>query len=324
VKWSVGPLLQGARRRLGRAFLRPECPLSVIELRSSSIGYARFRREREGIGLVSAAAFDLPEGALLPSLTEENLVDVDLVGKTLTRLLERVGPPKRGRVAVVLPDPVARLRILQADEFRGRRRREIEELVRFRLKKGLPFDVREAQVAIGASGPGKAAPLLVAVMSRRVLAQYETLFESLGLHAGIVDLAGTALVGALSRGAIGDDWLLVNWEESYVSFLLVQSGQLSLCRILDGPGAASARHVAAEAASTALYYRNRLAGRGLARAVVRWSGRSEEDPVALLEEPLGLRPVPLDLEGVAPGRTAEVDLPRRLAGGAACLLGRAA
>jgi hypothetical protein len=324
---SLAParLLKLAGRSLGRFFLRPDCPLSVVEVRSSSLAYARFTRHRGSLSLLSATALDLPEGALRPSLVDQNLVDRELVGRTLEKLLERLGPPKKGRLALVLPDPVARLRILSAEEIPARgRRREREELVRFRLRKGLPFDVREASITFGASGPGRAAPLLVAVMSSRVLAEYESLFESLGLHAGIVDLSGMALLGAVSAEAAGGDWLLVNWEESYVSFLLTRGGQVWLARTLDGPGAASARHVAAELASTVLYYRNRLGGQGLERAVVRCSGDPAAERLALLEEPLGRVAEPLDLGNVLPARLGEVELQRTLSGGAACLLGRAA
>ncbi len=321
---AVLALLERAGRGLGRFFLRPDCPLSVVEVRSSSLGYARFVRQRDGLALQSATALDLPEGALRPSLVDPNLSDRALVGRTLEKLLERLGPPRKGRVALVLPDPVARLRILPAEEIPARRRHDSEELIRFRLKKGLPFDVREARIAFAAAGPGKAAPLLVAVMSSRVLEEYESLFESLGLHAGIVDLSGMALLGAVSRGAGGGDWLLVNWEESYVSFLLVQGGRVSLARTLDGPGAASPRHVATEVASTVLYYRDRLGGQGLERAVVRCSNDSVAERLALLEEPLGRAAEALDLGGVLPARVGDVELPRTLSGGTACLLGRAA
>jgi hypothetical protein len=324
VRLAPAPLLERAGRGLQRFFLRPDCPLSVVEVRSSSLGYARFTRQRGVLTLQSATALELPEGALRPSLVDQNLVDRELVGRTLEKLLERLGPPRKGRLALVLPDPVARLRILPAEELPAGRRRESEELIRFRLRKGLPFDVREARIAIGPSGAGRAAPLLVAVMSSRVLEEYESLFESRGLHTGIVDLSGMALLGAASRGAGGGDWLLVNWEESYVSFLLVRGGRVSLARTLDGPGAASPRHVASEVASTVLYYRDRLGGPGLERAVVRCSAGAAAERLATLEEPLGRAAEALDLGGVLPALVGEVEVQRTLSGGAACLLGRAA
>jgi Tfp pilus assembly PilM family ATPase len=294
----------------------------VVEVREASLGFAQFRRERGSLTLSSAAALALPEGALRLSLSEPNVVDREAVDRTLTALLDRSPVPRGGRIALVLPDSVARVRTFAAEEVRGRRPKETEELVRFRLRRSVPFDVRDARVAFAPTGSAKDAPLLVAAMSRRVLGDYEALFESHRLQPGVVDLAGLALLSALSRGD-ESDWLLVNWEDSYVSFLLVQHGRLALVRTLSGSGASSPHRVSQEAASTVLYYRNRLGGTGLTRAVVRCAGDLHA-AIAILEEPLGVRPEEPSAWGAVPDLAARAQLPQTLAGGLSCVVARAA
>ena len=73
-----------------------------------------------------------------------------------------------------------------------------------------------------------------------------------------------------------------------------------------------------EAASTVLYYSEKLGGRGLSKAVVRSVALPPEEAGELLREPLGLTPETLRLP------RCEAEIPSDLAAAAGCVLGRAA
>jgi hypothetical protein len=152
-----------------------------------------------------------------------------------------------------------------AAEARASRHSETEELLRFRLRKSVPFEMRQARVAWSAAEP----EWLVAAVSQTVLGEYEAACRSFGLNPGLVELSGLALFDAARAGGEGADRLLVNWDDGYVSFLLSRAGQPALVRTLAGPGASDPANVAREAAQTVLYYRDRLQGSGLAEALVR-------------------------------------------------------
>ena len=125
-------------------------PLAAIEVRARVPGRRSARapgarphpRRRRG-------SVELPEGTLSLSITEPNLVDADAFRQALRSVVERAGILGGGRVALVLPDPVARVALLPAARGPGPGA-EAEELIRFRLRKSVPFEIRERAAGVGA------------------------------------------------------------------------------------------------------------------------------------------------------------------------------
>jgi hypothetical protein len=225
-------------------------------------------------------------------------------------------------VALVLPDPVARVALVPAAEVRGSQS-QADELIRFRLRKAVPFDVREARVATIPGGARSGDHVMVGAIYQPVLEGYESACRALGLHPGLVELSGLALLTATFAGRPIADRLLVNWDEGYVSLVLARGEWPILVRTLTAEAASSPDDVAREAANTVLYYRDRLGGEGLAEAVVRSAALPPSEAVALLEKPLELVPEVVDpwawLGGGAPVASSQA-----IAGAAASLARRAA
>jgi hypothetical protein len=315
--------VSGARSGLGRLrrlFLDPEPPLAALEVGSRALGLVRLSRNGAGLRLAAAAQLELPEGALSISMTEPNLVDPAAFGRTLAALVERAGVLGGARVGLVLPDPVARVALLPAAEARGRTASETEELVRFRLRKAVPFEIRQAKVAHQTVGAGPEAQVLAVAVLNAVLEQYEAACRAAGLEPGLVELAGLAIASAVEESRPPADRVVINWDAEYVSIVLARAGAPALFRTLTG-AAAAPDQVVREVANTVLYYRERLGGAGLADAVVRCSALPPEDAATLLAEGLGLTPSVLDPWGHSPG--VEAGLPAQaVAGAASCVLGR--
>jgi hypothetical protein len=311
--------MSGRLARLGATLFSPPVPLTAIEVRPRGIGVVRLVRQGHALALGAAAAQELPEGVLQPSMTQTNVVEPEAFRRVLGAVLERAGALDAGRVALVLPDPVARIALVPAAEARAARHGETEELLRYRLRKSVPFEIRQTRLAWAASEP----EWLVAAIHQPVLDEYESACRSFGLHPGLVELSGLALFDGARGGGEPGDRLLVNWDDGYVSFLLSRLGQAALVRTLAGPGASDPDSVAREAAQTVLYYRDRLQGSGLASAQVRAAAQTAGDAAAVLAEALGLDPQLVDplapLGSAAPGVPAQA-----LAGAAASLLGRVA
>jgi hypothetical protein len=315
-------LAQAAAR--GTSWLRrrlrdPERPLVAIEVRTRSVGVVRMAREGGRTVLGAAAFLELPEGCVKLSMTQPNLVDPGTFKTTLRAVLERAGVLDGGKVALVLPDPVARVSLLPAAEIKGNRS-QMDELVRFRLRKAVPFDVREARVAIVAGGARSGDPLMVGAIYQPVLEGYESACRSLGLHPGVVELSGLALLNAAFSARPVADRLLVNWDEGYVSLILARGEWPILVRTLTAEAVSSPDDIAREAGNTVLYYRERLGGPGLAEVVLRSAALPAPEAVALLAKPLELVPEVLDpwawLGGMTPAAGAHA-----IAGAAASLSG---
>ena len=146
--------MTGLRPALGRvgAFVRrtllePEAPLLAVEVRQGGLGVVRLERQGGRSVLASAASVELPSGLLELSPTQAGIGDEEALGRALGGLLERAGALREGTAALLLPDPVGRIAVLRAEELQGKRGKDLEELARFRLRKAVPFEVREAQLA---------------------------------------------------------------------------------------------------------------------------------------------------------------------------------
>jgi type IV pilus assembly protein PilM len=315
---APGPAARRARR-LWSAVVEPERPVVAVEVRPSGVGIVRTRRDGRNVVLAVAAAIDLAPGVVQPSLTQANLADPERLRAGLRGALERAGILDGAPVALVLPDPVGRIALVPASEIAGGTPAQVDELVRFRLRKSLPFDVRDARVAHVRSARAPDPLLTVAALSS-VVDAYEEVCRSLGLEPGLVELSALALCRAAFGPDSTGDRLLVNWDAGYATLVLVRDGWPVLARTLTGPVVSAPAEVAREAAQTLVYARERLGSPGLEQVVVRAAGIDEADAVSVLEGPLGVVPEIVDpwralgTAGPGPGPAAQA-----LAGAAACL-----
>jgi hypothetical protein len=313
---SRGDRLRAQEAALRRLFLDPEPPLLAVEVRRQALAAVRLVRDGGRLRLAAAASLDLPEGVVELSLTRPNVLDAATFRRALDSLLERVGALEAGRAALVLPDAVLRLALVPAGEVKPRRRAEMEELVRFRLHKALPFDVRESRLAW--AGP-QAGQLLVAAIFKPVLESYEKVLAEAGLEPGLVEPTALALLAGeeTSQG----DRLLVNWDEGYVSLIVARSGWPLVVRTLSGGLGPEA--VAREVGNTVLYYHEKLGGKGLDGAALRSAHLPAEEAALLLRDPIGFAPEVVD-PGARLGLDVESATAQAVAGAVSCLVGRAA
>ncbi len=296
---GVPSLLRPARglvRAAWTGLTRPPRPLVGIEVHETALGVAKIRRER-GVAPILEAIVEQPlsPGVIEPSLSEPGVLEVDAFRAALHQALERAGALGERRVSLVLPDMVARIAILGEGEVSLLRGAPADDVLRFRLKGRVPFDIRDARLScVPAGKAGNGGGWVVVAALREVLDGYEASCADLGLEVGRVELSGLALLRGLMASRPSGDWLLVQWCGTCVSLFLWREGVLALARTL--AGAAGPGEVVREVASTVLYHRERLGGQ-LTGAALRVVGHSLEETQALLEGPLGLWPEPVDASG---------------------------
>ena len=313
---ALPPLLARGRSFWERHFVEPDRPAVAIEVRAGSVGVVRLVKSGTGVALGAAALVELPAGALKVSMTEPNLKDEAAFAQALRSALDRAGVPSGARVALVLPDPVARVALVPSAEVTAKRRDQADELVRFKIRKSIPFDVREARIA---HVPGGGDSTLVAAIYRPVLEGYEAACRAQDLTPGIVELTGPGLLAAAFGALPPADRLLVNWDEGYLTLMLARGAWPLLVRTITGPPASSPTDVAREVANTVLYYRDRLSGTALAATVIRSAWLPAAETVALLEGPLGAPPAVLDcLSGLRGGEGAGSGVAAQALAGAVC------
>jgi type IV pilus assembly protein PilM len=208
---------------------------------------------------------------------EPNILDVDGFRAALEGVLLRAGVAGAKRIALTLPDHVARVAVTELPEV-PRSRAELVELLKFRMKKSLPFEADQARVAFE---PLKGRSFLTGVMHEAVVSQYENVLTGLGFHVGLVLPASVSLLGLLRpvakrELAPGSDFFFVNVENEYFSVSLVRDREVPVLtrtlglRVSEGVAAPYGEEdLLQEIIPTAIYYREKLAGGSLERVYYR-------------------------------------------------------
>ena len=157
-------------------------PPVAMEIASDRIAVARWGRS----GSLDAFAVELlPPGTLIPSAVESNVANSaaakTAVGKACERLRTRAED-----AALLLPDPVIRVFVQHFEDF-PRSSEEAIPLLRWKLKKSVPFEADETIISYFRQAPRETGVDIVTALARlRVVREYETLAEGVGLQPGVV------------------------------------------------------------------------------------------------------------------------------------------
>jgi type IV pilus assembly protein PilM len=257
----------------------PEPPGLGIDIRSDAISLVRLSDKRRPLEIDLSFVAPLAPGLLHFHMLEPNILDEEGFARTIENALLRAGLGGRKRVALSVPDHLARIALMELPDP-PRSTAELVEFLKFRMKKSIPFDVERARVAFERL-PGKAPTFLTGVMHEAVVSQYEDVFTRLGLQVGLVIPSSVSLLQLLRPVARrellpGADYFLVNVERDYFSISLVRDRDVpALTRTLglsaeDGVARIYGEEdLLQELIPTAIYYREKLEGQSLARVYYR-------------------------------------------------------
>lgn len=171
---------------------------------------------------------ELAPGCVVPDLAENNLRQRNAVIDALRSALETVGGRSRDVVAVV-PDAAVRVVLLDFETLPARHE-EAEGVVRFRLRKSLPFDVEKATVSYQAESAGGGVRVIAAVALRNVVEDYEAAFREAGFSPGVVL---PSMLAALGAAPADKPTLVVKVDAHTTSIAILDHGQLLLFRTLE-------------------------------------------------------------------------------------------
>jgi type IV pilus assembly protein PilM len=203
-------------------------PRLACEIRPEGIVAARADSPASPLAAVAQAA--LPADALAPGLRTGNLVDRVAIVAALKRALDALGG-RSGDVTLVVPDAALRVLLLDFDSL-PHKVAEALPVVRFRLKKLLPFEADDAAVSYQILSSGRNnLRVVAAAMPRTVLGEYEAAVRDAGYEPGAVLPSTLAALAALEEP--GSAALVVNASRSGVTTAIVQAGQLLLHRSID-------------------------------------------------------------------------------------------
>jgi len=183
-------------------------------------------------GLVDMTATrSIGAGAIVPSLTGQNIVMRDVVRTGVQEAMAGLGSRARD-VILVVPDAACRVVLLEFDTLPPKPE-EAEAVVRFRLKKSLPFEVDRSRVSFQTNSlhDGKIS-VTAAVIFNAVLEEYESVVRGAGYLPGVVM---PAMIAALGQVDASIPTLVIKLDQLTTSVAIVDSNRLALIRTLDNP-----------------------------------------------------------------------------------------
>jgi len=181
-----------------------------------------------GRNIEMCAASELAPGSVVPDLIESNLRERTRVLEAIREALGSVSGRSRDVIAV-LPDTAVRVALLDFDTIPGNRQ-EAEGVVRFRLKKSLPFDVEKAKVSYDAQSSTTGVRVIAAVALSSVVEDYESIFQEAGYSPGVVLPSMLAALGAVEADR---PTLVVKVDARTTSIAILDKQQLLLFRTLE-------------------------------------------------------------------------------------------
>jgi type IV pilus assembly protein PilM len=145
------------------------------------------------------------------------------------------GASMKGRGAVlILPDYCARVSVLEFDNFPSDPKEQLS-LVRFRMKKSVPFDVETAAISYQpqtAKAGSTAIDIVVVVAALEIVARYEAPFRGAGLHPGLVT---TSLMAMTELNPHPDISVMARLNGKALTVAIMNGASLKLVRCVEVP-----------------------------------------------------------------------------------------
>ncbi|HEY6268096.1 MAG TPA: pilus assembly protein PilM [Candidatus Acidoferrum sp.] len=204
----------------------------AIEFAPDRVAAARWSRTGS---LDGYAVESLPAGALVPSAVEANIVNVAAVKAAVATVCERLRARDED-IAMILPDTVIRVFVQHFEEF-PRSAAEAEPMLRWKLKKSVPFEADETLISYMRQAPRESGIDVVTALARlRIIREYESLAEGIGLRPGVVMSSSLAAISLLEDEK---PTLLARVSGTALTTAIVRHGVLCGYRCTDLPAQAA-------------------------------------------------------------------------------------
>ena len=172
----------------------------------------------------------LRQGTIAPGLSTPNVHDGEALRTAISGALEAVTSTSRD-VVVVLPDSSIRVLLLDFETLPAKSA-EAEPVIRFRLKKSLPFDVEHAAISYDVRRSSGVVHVVAAVSPRSVINEYEAAFRDVGYNPGVVVSSSLATL-RLIEGQVPT--LLLKVDPVNITIAAAENQELRLIRTLENP-----------------------------------------------------------------------------------------
>lgn len=202
-----------------------------LDVRSNELRAVALRRKGRQSLLVGGRVLPVKTGLLTPRFRDPNILDRRGFVERLQDLFGGLGH-LGDRVAVSLPGSVGRLLMTQV-ETPFKNKEEGVEILKWQLKDSLPVEASQVHLdyQIIERKENGSLRVLVAMMAKPILEQYEECLLEAGFHPALIDFHPLNLYAYYrNRIDLGDNFVLITLEDTGLSFQYFQHQILSYYR----------------------------------------------------------------------------------------------
>jgi type IV pilus assembly protein PilM len=240
--------------------------------------------------------FPLKPGTLSVSPLKENVADPDDFAMAVRAVANTQTARKKKDIALILPDYCTRMAVVDFDSFPSDPK-EQASLVRFRMKRSVPFDVESAALSYWAQpAADKRVDAVVVLAPIEIVARYESPFRSAGMNPGLVTTSSLAAIELAPEEGLS---VFAKLTGRVLSLVVREKAAVKLVRCVELQSA-SLDDIAAVLLPTFVYIEDNLGGRAT-RLILCGLGGQADDAMRRFQEELGVEVEPLRSPLAAPG-----------------------
>jgi type IV pilus assembly protein PilM len=141
-------------------------PSVAVEVTAKQVNVIGISAQGGTRAVIAHAVQPLPAGLVTPALNGVNVHESAALAAVVKAAADAISPRPR-RVALILPDSVAKVSILRFEKIPAKEQ-ELDQLIKWQMRKAAPFRIEDGQVswAESAALPGGGREYLV-VLARR-------------------------------------------------------------------------------------------------------------------------------------------------------------
>lgn len=168
--------------------------------------------------------------AVAPGLGGANIQDGEALRSAVGSALGAVAGKERD-VILIVPDASIRVLLLDFESLPAKAA-DFDPIIRFRLKKSLPFDTENAAVSCDIRRDNGNVRVVAAVSPREVIDDYEAALRDAGYQPGVVLPSSLAALGLVEGMR---PTLILKVDEVNITIVAAQNQELRLVRTLENP-----------------------------------------------------------------------------------------
>ncbi len=251
----------------------------------------------------------LPKDVIKPSLKEQNIIEPLLLKEAIASSYDRLSTRNK-RVSLSIPDSAGRVMLVELETPLKNKAEGIDH-VRWKLKKSFPIDLNEVHLdyQVVRQDSAGAAMVLVGLVSKSVINEYEDVVCELGLEPAFIDFTSLNLYRLFSsRLDVQDHLTFISLYRGSLSLLIFQDGYLDFSRNkFLGTVVSDPARLYREINSSLVVYSDAKGG-WKPRNVSYYAAAEEKDILReMLLEVIGSEPVLMDTDAITNSSHQQID-----------------